>query len=77
MSDSGHCISCEHFRRTNSLPKRDNQHCKLSKGGLHHGLGEPLAPTMARPKLCDRIEAMYVYNQKLHFLHSLMNVILC
>ena len=34
MSDSGHCISCEHFRRTDSLPKRDNHHCKLSVDGV-------------------------------------------
>ena len=34
MSDSGHCISCEHFRRTDSLPKRDNQHCKLNVDGV-------------------------------------------
>lgn len=29
VSHSGHCISCEHFRRRDSLPKRDQQHCKL------------------------------------------------
>ena len=40
MSDSGHCISCEHFRRTDSLPKRDNQHCKLSKAGCSQGWGD-------------------------------------
>ena len=62
MSDSGHCISCEHFRRTSSLPKRDNQHCKLSMGGLHQGLVEPLWPWPDQIKLCDRIEAMYVYD---------------
>ena len=32
VSDSGHCISCEHFRRTDSLPKRDILHCRLSVG---------------------------------------------
>ena len=26
---SGHCIGCEHFRRRDSLPKRDYQHCEL------------------------------------------------
>ena len=34
MSGSGHCISCEHFRRTDSLPERDNQHCKWSMAGV-------------------------------------------
>ena len=31
VSHSGHCISCEHFRRRDSLPKRDQQHCELEK----------------------------------------------
>ena len=34
MSDSGHCISCEHFAIRDSLPKRNNQHCKLSMAGV-------------------------------------------
>ena len=32
---SGHCIGCEHFRRRDSLPKRDYQHCEFWLGWDH------------------------------------------
>ena len=34
VSHSGHYISCEHFRRRDSLPKRDKQHCELEVTSL-------------------------------------------
>ena len=35
VSHSGHCISCEHFRRRDSLPKRDQQHCESGMSSLY------------------------------------------